>query len=100
MFVCPFGGGGSLHDVASCLTAWSHVPSRGLPPGWGSAYEESTSRGGGLPPGLGPPPGGLPTWRGVEGLGRPESEKWAVRTLLECFLVFVTFATFVMCYEI
>ena len=53
--------GGSLYDVTSCLAAWSHVPSRGLPPG-GSVSEEGE-------------------WAQIP----PCPEKWAVRILLEYF---------------
>ena len=65
------------HSVHKDLYMMSLLPG-------GSAYRRSAYRGGGLPP------GGLPTEGGLSpgGLGRPpESEKRAVRILLEYFLV-------------
>ena len=59
---------GSLYDVTSCLTAWSHVPSKAV------SVSGPMFLLGGLPP---------------EGVGQtlPRTGKRVVRILLECFLV-------------
>ena len=68
---------GSLYDGTSCLAAWSQVPSKGSSvQGFSVQGEGSLSRG---------------AFLSMESLCRetPESEKRAVRVLLECFLVLV-----------
>ena len=93
-------GRGSLYDVTSSLTAWSHVPSReslSLVPcsfqGGGSVSGPMFIQRGGLCLWSHVPSGGLidipaqrpPSW--TETLSPWFGKEWAVRILLECILV-------------